>query len=86
MPLLRSSSVPADTQHIARAIEEALYGLYASQVCNGYIQQARVLKANFKLVCLALLLLPWHGKKEGVAAQLQERERDSICRCYRGRR
>jgi hypothetical protein len=40
--------VPAKTHHIARAIEEALYGLYASEVCNGYIQQARVLKANFK--------------------------------------
>lgn len=40
--------VPANTQHIALEIEEALYGLYASEVCEGYIQQARMLKASFK--------------------------------------
>lgn len=40
--------VPANTQHIAREIEEALFAHHTSEVCKDYIQQARVLKANLR--------------------------------------
>jgi len=65
---LQEPHVPANTKHIAQAIEEALCGLYASEVCNGYIQQARVLKANFKSNSLLRAAVPGRNTEVCVMA------------------